>query len=456
MSQHITQWVQPQPMNILPHKRTSTERLITAQAGLLLPLQLMNSLGFSQIVDKAFPKPGSNRGIAASIYIKSLIMLQHAGGDCLEDIKLLRDDRALTSLLDKSPPCAKALGDWLRRMGIQAGAFSSLTKVNQCFLKPAFGKRRDFTLDIDATEIVANKREAQWTYNNNKGYMPIIGHIAEVGQVVAYDFRSGNTSPAKGNLEFIKQCTRSLPPGHDINALRIDAAGYQGSIITYCESEGIRYAIRAHMDSAVKELIADSRETDWKPVLNSKGQPIGQDTLRTLHCMSDVKQAFTLVIQRKPKSKQPSLELGVETCESTELTRDGYIYRAIATNRKDMSDWEIIDWYNQRGEDSENRIKELKLDFAGNKLPCSDFAANSFYFGVCVLAYNLFALMRQLSPVELGNARAKSIRFRIYHAAAMLCRSSRRWILRICQQQFQVFEKLMQQYSTCKPPPLYI
>jgi hypothetical protein len=69
--------------------------------------------------------------------------------------------------------------------------------------------------------------------------MPMVGHIAEVGQVVAVDFREGNTSPAKGNLEFIKQCQRSLPEGCKVNALRIDAAGYQANIIRYCDDNTI-------------------------------------------------------------------------------------------------------------------------------------------------------------------------------------------------------------------------
>ena len=38
------------------------------------------------------------------------------------------------------------------------------------------------------------------------------------------------------------------------------------------------------------------------------------------------------------------------------------IYRAIATNKDELSDPEHF--YNQRGESSENRIKELRSDFA--------------------------------------------------------------------------------------------
>ena len=74
----------------------------------------------------------------------------------------------------------------------------------------------------------------------------------------------------------------------------------------------------------------------------------------------------------------------------------------MATNRDELSDSEIIHWYNQRAEDSENRIEELKLDFGGDTLPCSDFNANALYFLIAALSYNLLALMRQLLPEELA------------------------------------------------------
>jgi hypothetical protein len=65
------------------------------------------------------------------------------------------------------------------------------------------------TLDIDATEIVAHKSDAEWNYNKHKWFMPMVGHIAETGQIVAVDFRKGNAPPAHANLEFIKQCQQA-------------------------------------------------------------------------------------------------------------------------------------------------------------------------------------------------------------------------------------------------------
>lgn len=112
-------------------------------------------------------------------------------------------------------------------MGNNKQSLPALQKVNTAILKSALNKRKAITLNIDATEIIANKTDAKWTYNKNKDYMPMVGNIAELGQVVDCDFRSGNASPARENLEFIQQCEQSLPDECFIQSLRIDAAGYQ-------------------------------------------------------------------------------------------------------------------------------------------------------------------------------------------------------------------------------------
>ena len=115
---------------------------------------------------------------------------QHAGGEYLEAVRHLREDSALLGRLAIKPfPTARALGDWLHRIGNNRQIFASLIPVNQGFLQAALGGCKAVTLDIDACDILANKKHAQWTYKGNKGYMPMGGHIAETDQVVAYDFR---------------------------------------------------------------------------------------------------------------------------------------------------------------------------------------------------------------------------------------------------------------------------
>src|SRR5699024_3059120 len=113
-------------------------------------------------------------------------------------------------------------------------------------------------------QIVAEKREARRTYKGERGYMPMLGHLAETGLVVGDAFREGNVAPAAENLAFIQACEAQLPRGHKITALRADSASYQAAVLNYCEATGKRYAIGAHRDAAVQAAIAALPEAAWR------------------------------------------------------------------------------------------------------------------------------------------------------------------------------------------------
>jgi hypothetical protein len=440
---------------MLPYKLDRTNDLLTSRAGLLAVCQLMDSLRLGARIDQHFPLPCSNRGYKPSEFIKTLILMQHEGSFHMDDVRHLQDDDALRTVLDiKTLPQATTLGDWLRRMGRQTQVRDAWVKVNQALLQSALQRCKKVTLDIDATEIIAHKAEAQWTYNNNKGFMPMVGHLAQTGQVVAVDFREGNVAPAKDNLAFIKQCQQSLPEGCSINALRIDAAGYQTDIIQYCEDEGIEYAIRAKLSPTLRAQIEAASDSDWQPLMDKGGEPVsGQDTYRTSFCIGNYKQSFTLIIQRTAVPGQTSLDLGSPD-GAEEINLEGYLYRAIATNREGLGDSEIIHWYNQRAEDSENRIKELKLDFGGNTLPCSDFKANALYFLISALSYNLFALMRQLLPGELAQHRAMTLRWRLYAMAAKVVKTGRQLFVKLKETHRKLLEQVLLALKAFEPPPI--
>ncbi len=337
-------------MTILPYKLAVTNNKLTSRAGLLAIAQLIDTLQLSERINQLFPQPKSNRGFKPSVFIQTFILMMHEGSFHLDDVRHLNDDEALRMVLDLNViPQASSLGAWLRRMGDNKESHLALQELNKIIVKSALHKLKGITLDIDATEVIAAKCDAKWTYNKNQGYMPMVGHIAETGQVVACDFRDGNTSPAKENLEFIKQCQQSLPEDCFVKSLRIDSAGYQAKIIKYCDEENIQYAIRAKMSAVLKAGINGVKEEVWKPLMNKKGEEIsGQDTYRTVHCVGDYKNAFTTIVQRKRIKGQGELDLDNN---GEEIVSGGYIYRAIATNQDEWSDRQIVHWYNQRGED---------------------------------------------------------------------------------------------------------
>ena len=414
-------------MNILPYNLSTTNELLTSRGGLLAIASLMQKLNLTNLIDKHFALPKSNRGYNPSVFLNSLILMQHEGGIRLDDLKYLKKDEAITKLLGlKNIPQPDSVGDWLRRTG--SSGVNSISLINKELCRIALKDIKHITLDIDASEIISNKKEAKKTYKFNQGYMPMVGHIAEINHVIQTDFREGNTAPKTENLEFIKKCVSNLPKGVKLKNLRIDCAGYQKSIIQYCDKKKIHFAIRAIMSKSLKSYINTLDETQWDAVVKSDGTESQMSSHRTTHKISDYEKPFTLIIQRTPKSGQ--LELDINS-QGDGIQANGYTYRAIATSIDRMSDSEIINWYGMRAEKSENKIKELMLDFGGAYMPCGQFDANALYFSICTLSYNLFVMLRKHLPDEFNKSRAKAVRLRIYSMAAKLIKHSRQYKLKL-------------------------
>ena len=339
------------------------------------------------------------------------------------------------------------LGDWLRRLGKDEVGIKALVKVNRRLLGWALGRCRRVTLDIDATPVLADKRDARRTYLGARGYMPMLGHIGETGQAAGCEFRAGNVAPAEDNAGFIETCVAGLPAGVSVRYLRADAASYQGAVFAYCDREKIEYVIRVKRSDELKAWIGERPASVWGPLRRDGEAVAGQAT-----CPIDgYKQAFTLVVQRTRKGGQQCLDLGEDGAEDeTAMTDGAYIYRALATNRDELTDSEIVHWYNRRGEDSENRIKELKCDFAGARLPCA-------VRGQCpvlppVRDRYLFVLLR---PPEWHTCRAPTLRWRVYALAAKVVCHARRVYLKFRPDQARLVKTLLAALAPPeRPPPL--
>ena len=386
---------------VLPFKLETTNDLITSHAGLALLGEFAVALGLTRLLDEQLPSPGSGSGYYGSEHVMPLVLMLNGGGRSLEDIREIRSDHGLRELLEmRRMPSSDAIGDWLRRSGINGG-LGALAVVNRTMVERGFsGDTSEFyTLDMDATGIEAQKQEARMTYKGYRGYMPIVGHIAENGLVVGDEFRHGNESPAARNLLFLKYCERQMPEGKRIGFLRADSAAYQAGLLDYCHDNGIGYAIGADLDRAVVEQIEHITADDWHDCQDGH-------IAETVHCMNETHHSFRLIVVRRPYQ--------------IDFFDDGdssVRYKAIVTNRDESAE-EVLWWYNQRGEYSENRIKELKIGFGMERMPCGQFEANAVFFRIGVLAYNLGRLfVLKTLDSSWHRHQVQTLRWKLYGTA---------------------------------------
>lgn len=410
---------------VLPFKLEVTRDTITSHAGLALLGEFCVGLDFLRVIDRYLPEPGSGAGYQAREYVFPLVLMLTGGGRSLEDIREIRSDAGLREVLPlKRVPSSDAVGGWLRRMG-EGGGLEGLASANRRFLKRGlkYDGIKDYTLDIDATGIAAQKESAAMTYKGYTGYMPIIGNLAENGLVVGDEFREGNESPGSRNLEFIKYCIGQMPRGKRIKALRADAASYQADIFNFCDKEGMEFAIGADLDEAVVRAIKSLPEGQWRRYRRGH-------IAETVHCMNRTKSAFRLIVVRRPY--QDKL-FGQE--ENLKLR-----YTAIASNRPEAAEM-VMDWYYQRGECSENRIKELKIGFGMERMPCGQSAANAMFFRIGAVAYNICRLF-VLKALAVGWHRhqVQTLRWRLFQTAGKVVDHANRIYLKVCRRLCTLFD----------------
>jgi hypothetical protein len=110
-----------------------------------------------------------------------------------------------------------------------------------------------------------------------------------------------------------------------------------------------------------------------------------------------------------------------------EHTDKGTNHRFLVTNLSETSAWVYSKFYVQRAEDSENRIKELKLDIKSNRLSCHKFIANQFRLFLHQAAYWLMQKLKQLClETQFAKARIVTLRENILKLAVRVRHSARR------------------------------
>src|SRR3989449_175857 len=248
------------PQLILPIKLERSPERLTSLGGLVVLEELARAAGVWEKVDRVLKGPQSGRGDQPHEFVQPLVWMLHAGGRRLEDLGELRGQD------ERQEP-------------------------------------EEVILDVDATEIEAEKQEAQWTYHKVKGYMPMLGYVN--GVCVGQEFREGHQSPSAGIVEFAQECEGVLPEGKRIY-FRSDSAAYQAAVINRYSPPGRSFTITADLDVAVKREIKNLSETAWQPHRTADGLATDRQIAETVHTMNGTERAFRLLVLRWP-NPQPNL-----------------------------------------------------------------------------------------------------------------------------------------------------
>ncbi|MFN2629841.1 MAG: transposase, partial [Gaiellaceae bacterium] len=129
----------------------STQQL-TSHAGLVLVRELAGRLGVGELLNRVAVKK-RGRGYTPAQAILGLSKTLLVGGECLDDLALMRGDSAQQLLRGHGLPLPTTLGRFLRRFSLgQIGQLNRALEELFARVQPLL-ERETLTLDLDATSI---------------------------------------------------------------------------------------------------------------------------------------------------------------------------------------------------------------------------------------------------------------------------------------------------------------
>lgn len=397
----------------------STQQL-TAHAGLVLVRELAGSLGVAELLDQVTVKKRA-RGYSPAQQVMALCETLIVGGECLDDVALLRADAAQEQLRGHSLPDPTTLGRFLASFNL--GHLRQLDRaLDELFARvhPLLGRER-VTLDLDATLVehhgpVGSRQGTRGTYTGKIAWHPLLCFVGETGEWLHGKLRNGHAAASRGSAGFLAECLDRVPAGVPLY-LRADEGFWGQDFFAELERRQVVYAIGAPQIASVKARITAIPTGQWQPSSYRDGSEVASFTWRPKTWQRERR----FVVRRDP----------IEPGEQLRLDERDYHYYVLVTNDHERSADELERWHRAKA-NVENRIKEAKLGFGLDNLPCRGFHANWAYLLCTLLAYNLLCWLKLLAlPARERSSYAKRLRFRFLNVAATVGRSGRRLVLRL-------------------------
>jgi hypothetical protein len=462
---------------------------MTALAGLPLYMDLASAMGLGESIENHLHI--KQQGWTDRQTLLSLVMMNLAGGDCVDDLRKLEDDTGFCEVLrrleqrgmkrrdrresdrrwrkdrSRTVPSASSVFRYLsafhdsdqEKERVEGKAFipvpnehlRGLVRVNADmvgFLQ-SHHVQKVATLDQDATLVETTKRDALYSYKGFKAYQPLNTWWAEQGLVLHTEFRDGNVHAGYEQLRVFQEALALLPESVEKVRLRSDTAGYQHELLRYCAKGDnkrfgrIEFAIGSDVTLEFKRAVMEVADSEWQSIYREfDGQRMKTDQEWAEVCFipnaighSKSAPVYRYLAIREvmgsadlPGMASPQQSFPFPTLQ---MSSQRYKVFGLVTNMNWAGE-ALIHWQRERCGKSEEAHSVMKEDFAGGTLPSDDFGENAAWWGIMILAMNLNSIMKQ---VALGKSwisrRMKAIRFSLINIPGRIVERSRELIIRL-------------------------
>jgi hypothetical protein len=409
---------------------------IVGHAGARLVAGTAEVLGLHDAYSEAMaPTIRRRRVIDPGRVLVDLAVTLADGGDCLSDLRVLRDQPDLFGRVASAPTAWRVIDsvddsvlDGLRRARARARAAAWA----------AGGAPATITLDFDATLVTAHsdKEQAAATYKMGYGFHPLGCWCDETNEALAAILRPGNAgaNTVADHIAVLDMALAQLPvqpkgvdPDNGMAMLaRADSAGATHGFIDALRQRGIAFSVGFDITEDVRLAILNVSRNAWVDAIDQdceirEGAQVAEIT--HLVELSTWPPRTRAIVRREEPHPGAQFNLfdpagwrhQVFICDSAD---------------KDISYLEARHRGHARVEDRIRCAKDTGL----RNFPFHDFATNAAWLEIVMCAMDLLAWTQLLClDGELAAAEPKRLRYCLLHTPARLAHHARRTVLRLAR-----------------------
>jgi hypothetical protein len=444
---HLTLWnLGPQQLPV-----TFDGGRLVADAGLLAVRALEKPLRVIADLAQRLPDPRSPKFIrhSAEALLTQEVYQILAGYPDHNDAQSLRDDPLFQILADVCPDDERPLasGSTLARfqyaytrrqaerppeqrpvlLEVRAAQCRRIQILNQYLVGLFVRTRRqapaEVVLDVDATDDPVHGAQALSGYHGyfrQHQYFPLLVYDGARGFPLAAWLRPGTVHASCGAVEVLRpivQALRAAWPAVRI-VLRADNGLAVPAVYTFCEEEGLEYAL-GYATNAVLQRATATALADVELYYHFYGH-------RDAH-VQRFEEIRDYQADGWPRPRRVIAKI--------ERTPQGSQRRFVVSNREGTPAAVYRGFYVQRGEVPEQPIGAMKNGLRADRLSACGFCANALRLLTHTLAYAIVVLFREAAAgvAEVATAPVGTLRQRLWEVGAVVRTTARRVWLRVSQ-----------------------
>jgi hypothetical protein len=413
---------------------TADGRGVVSHAGVRLLADVAERAGVGADLGAALaPMVARRRRHDPGDVLVDLAVMLADGGECVSDLKVLRDQPALFGEVASQPTAWRVLDQVDDELlgCLQKARAASRARVWAAGLAPEF-----LTLDFDASlvDVHSDKEMAGPTYKRGFGYHPLLVFLDQTNEALAAKLRSGSAgaNTAADHVELLDAAIFQLPVitkaddpevGADV-LVRADSAGATHGFVDAIVGRGFEFSIGFDITETVRLAILEVPERAWQTPMSQDMEDREGAGVAEISSWLDL-SAWGHGIRAVCRREEPHVGAQFNLFDPA-----GWRHQVFITNSADP-DIVFLEARHRGHARVEDRIKAAK-DLGLLRFPGHHFAANAAWLLVIGVAQDLTAWTQRLCLADgLAHAEPKRLRYCIWHAAGRLVRTGRRLILRI-------------------------